>query len=119
MRAAPGIALDEIIEGVVVRMTDIGDVSDASSQARKILGVAPELLLSSGLFDRVHVADRINYMCALADLRQGRDFKRIEVRLRVPGASDGHAAGDYRSFMIEMMRSTDAERGNHRHHQDK
>ena len=71
-RAAPGVALDEIIEAVVVRMTDTGDVSDASRQARKILGVAPELLLSSGLFDRVHVADRISYMCALADLRQGR-----------------------------------------------
>ena len=109
-RAAPGIALDEIIEGVVVRMADTGDVSDASRQARKILGVAPELLLSSGLFDRVHVADRISYMCALADLRQGCDFKRIEVRLRVPGSSEGCGAGDYRSFLIEMMRSTDAER---------
>ena len=35
-RAAPGIALDQIIEGVVVRMADTGDVSDASRQARKM-----------------------------------------------------------------------------------
>ena len=102
--------LDEIIDGVVLRMADTGDVSDASHQARKILGVAPELLLSSGLFDRVHVADRIIYMSALADLRQGCDFKRLEVRLRVAGSSDGCIVGEYQPFQIEMMRSTGTER---------
>ena len=58
--------LDEIIDGVVLRMADTGDVSDASHQARKILGVAPELLLSSGLVrpgacrrpDNLHVRAR-------------------------------------------------------------
>ena len=102
--------LDEIIDGVVLRMADTGDVSDASHQARKILGVAPELLLSSGLFDRVHVADRIVYMSALADLRQGCDFKRMDVRLRVAASIDGCIAGDYRPFQIEMMRPSGSER---------
>ncbi len=82
-----------------------GEVLDASRQARRILGLAPELLLSTGLFDRLHVADRVAYMCAVADLRENEGFRRIEARVRVPGSS-GTAAGDYRSFVIEMMRPT-------------
>jgi cell cycle sensor histidine kinase DivJ len=78
-------------------------VLDASPQARRILGLAPELLLSTGLFDRLHVADRVAYMCALADLREKEGFRRVEARLRVPG-STGTAAADYRPFTIEMMR---------------
>jgi len=44
--------LEEIVEAVVLRMDMSGEVLDASRQARRILGLAPELLLSSGLFDR-------------------------------------------------------------------
>ena len=97
--------LEEILEAVVLRMDAGGEVLDASRQARRILGLAPELLLSTGLFDRLHVADRVAYMCAVADLRENEGFRRIEVRVRVPGSA-GTAVGDYRSFVIEMMRPT-------------
>jgi cell cycle sensor histidine kinase DivJ len=97
--------LEEIVEAVVLRMDAGGEVLDASRQARRILGLAPELLLSTGLFDRLHVADRVAYMCAVADLRENEGFRRIEARVRVPGSA-GTAAGDYRSFVIEMMRPT-------------
>jgi cell cycle sensor histidine kinase DivJ len=95
--------LEEIIEAVVLRMDTGGEVLDASRQARGILGLAPELLLSTGLFDRLHVADRVGYMCALADLREKEGFRRVEARIRVPGSA-GTVATDYRSFVIEMMR---------------
>lgn len=95
--------LEEIVEAVVLRMDAGGEVLDASPQARRILGLAPELLLSTGLFDRLHVADRVAYMCALADLREKEGFRRVEARLRVPGSA-GTVASDYRSFVIEMTR---------------
>jgi cell cycle sensor histidine kinase DivJ len=100
--------LEEIVEAVVLRMDAGGDVLDASQQSRRILGLAPELLLSTGLFDRLHVADRVAYMCALADLREKEGFRRVEARIRVPGSA-GTAAADYRSFVIEMMRPADAQ----------
>jgi cell cycle sensor histidine kinase DivJ len=95
--------LEEIVEAVVLRMDTGGEVLDASRQARGILGLAPELLLSTGLFDRLHVADRVAYMCALADLREKEGLRRVEARIRVPGLA-GTVATDYRSFVIEMMR---------------
>jgi two-component system, cell cycle sensor histidine kinase DivJ len=95
--------LEEIVEAVVMRMDMGGEVLDASPQARRILGLAPELLLSTGLFDRLHVADRVAYMCALADLREKTGFRRVEARIRVPGSA-GTVAADYRSFVIEMIR---------------
>ncbi len=100
--------LEEVVEAVVLRMDLAGEVTDASSQARRLLGLAPELLLASGLFDRLHLADRVAYLCALADLREGSGFRRVEARVRVPGAA-GHAAGDFRPFSVEMMRPDDAD----------
>jgi len=95
--------LEEMVEAVVIRMDLSGEVTDASAQAQRVLGLAPELLLSSGVFDRMHVADRVAYLCALADLRQNSGFRRVPVRMRVPGSA-GNVARDFRSFVIEMMR---------------
>lgn len=96
-------SLAEVIEAVVIRMDLAGEVTEASAQAHRVLGLAPELLLSSGVFDRMHVADRVAYLCALADLRQAEGFRRVPVRMRVPGAA-GNVARDFRPFVIEMMR---------------
>ncbi|MEP9385620.1 PAS domain-containing sensor histidine kinase [Mesorhizobium sp. KR9-304] len=95
--------LEDIIDAVALRLDGAGEVVDASPQARRILGVAPELLLSGGLFERVHVADRVAYLCALADLRENEGYRRVEARVRVPDP-DGAIAADYRPFVIEMMR---------------
>jgi len=105
----PARHLDGMIDAVVLTTTGSGDVIDASPQARRLLGVAPELLLADGLFERIHIADRVAYMCALADLRQGDDKRRVEVRLRTPGSGEGSAAPEYRPFLIEMMSQGDAE----------
>lgn len=96
-------SLAEIIEAVVIRMDLAGEVTEASAQAQRVLGLAPELLLSGGVFERMHVADRVAYLCALADLRQAAGFRRVPVRMRVPGAA-GNVARDFRPFVVEMMR---------------
>lgn len=105
--AAEG-ALEEIVEGVVMRMDFSGEITEASAQSRTILGLAPELLLSTGVFDRMHVADRVAYLVALADLRQDAGFRRVPARMRVPGSA-GQAASDFRPFVIEMMRRGEQE----------
>ncbi len=101
-------SLEEIIEAVVMRLDLSGEVKDVSEQARRLLGLAPELLLSTGLLDRLHVADKVAYLCALADMKEKEGFRRIDVRIRVPGAA-GSAIADYRWFAIEMMRPTTAD----------
>lgn len=102
-----GESLEDIIEAVVIRLDRSGEVRDVSPQARRMLGLAPELLLSTGLLDRLHVADRVTYLCALADLKEKEGFRQIDVRMRVPGSA-GSSIADYRWFAIEMMRPTTA-----------
>ncbi len=105
----PTATLEDVIEAVVLRTDLGGEVTDASAQSRRILGLAPELLLSGGLFERLHVADRVAYLCALGDLRAGEGYRRVDVRVRVAG-SPGSAATDFRAFVVEMMRPTAEDR---------
>ncbi len=101
--AVEATRLEDIVEAVVLRTDLAGEVTAASAQARNVMGLAPELLLSTGVFDRMHVADRVAYLCGLADLRSTPGMRRVFARMRVPGSA-GHSSGDYRPFVIEMMR---------------
>jgi len=47
--------------------------------------LAPELLLGTGLFDRVHLSDRVAYLTALADMREDAPKRRLELRTVVVG----------------------------------
>jgi cell cycle sensor histidine kinase DivJ len=71
------------------RMTDLitrhgrgGAVLFASPAAEPIFGVRPRDLKGSGLFDRVHVADRPAYLTALADAASLRQSRAAEFRAR-------------------------------------
>lgn len=94
--------LEEIIEAVVLRIGRQGDVLDASAKARSILKLAPELLLGTGLFERVHLSDRVAYLTALADMREGASRRRLDLRIRLP--RDGGSADNFRPFRLELMR---------------
>lgn len=96
--------LEQAVDAVVLRMATNGDVVDASEKARDLLSLQPELLLASGLLDRVHVADRIAYLSAIADLREGAHLRRCDVRLRLPREADQPLGDNYRSFTMEMAR---------------
>ena len=77
---------EDLIDAVLLRLSRTGEVIDASAKAEPLLGLQPGLLLGSGLFDRVHVADRVAYLCALSDLREGAAARKLEIRLRAPRA---------------------------------
>lgn len=103
----PADALENIIKAVVLRMARSGDVVDVSEQARSMLRLQPELLLGTALFDRIHVADRVAYLCALADMRDGADLRQVELRLRLPGQAEGHGGDNFQPFALEMMKGGD------------
>ena len=79
-----------------------GEVLDASVKAEPLLGLQPGLLLGSGLFERVHVADRVAYLCALSDMREGAAARKLEVRLRAPRASIDESDEKYSDFALEL-----------------
>lgn len=99
--------LEDVIEAVVLRMSRSGEVLEASSQSRALLKLAPELLCGTGLFDRVHLADRVAYLSALADMREGAALRRVELRIRLPKGDAADAGGNHRPFLLELMRSGD------------
>jgi cell cycle sensor histidine kinase DivJ len=101
----PEGSLEAVIDAVVLRLTEGGEVVDASAQARDMIGVAPAMLLDSGLFDRIHVADRVAYMCALADIRHGGRSPCLELRIRRTSTQDGRHTGEYLPFLVEMTRT--------------
>ncbi len=101
-------SVEDLIDAVVLRMSRAGEVLDASAKAQPLLGLQPGLLLGSGLFDRVHVADRVAYLCALSDLRDGRQrCGELEIRLRAPRASAEESDEKYANFALELADTGD------------
>ncbi|MCZ8543163.1 PAS domain-containing sensor histidine kinase [Mesorhizobium qingshengii] len=96
--------LEDIIDAVVLRVARHGEVLDASAKARTLLKLPPELLSGNGLFDRIHLSDRVSYLSALADMRDGALSRRLELRIRLPQNGNGQAADNYRPFSLELVR---------------
>ena len=86
---------------LALRLCANGDLLDLDVTAREMLGIDPDLLTGTGFFERVHVADRVSLLCALADLRDYAGHRKVELRLRLP-VPDRAAA--YRPFAIDLSR---------------
>ncbi len=109
-----GERLEDIIDAVILRVARQGEVIDASAKARTLLKLPPELLSGTGFFDRIHLSDRVAYLSALADMRDGALSRCLELRVRLPqnggGQNDNRQndsrlmADNYRPFLLEMVR---------------
>lgn len=97
--------LENVIDAVVLRVGRHGEVLDASAKARTILKLQPELLFGTGLFDRIHLSDRVAYLSALADMRDGASTRRLDFRVRLPQNGHGPTADNYRPFSLELTRA--------------
>ncbi|MDN2566355.1 PAS domain-containing sensor histidine kinase [Aquibium sp. A9E412] len=104
---APAVVEEALLDAVVLRMSPAGEVTGASERARALLGVAPEMLLGNGLFERVQVADRVPYLCALSQLRDGAATREVRLRLRPAPAETGGPA-HHAPFVLTLMRGDDA-----------
>lgn len=101
----PSDRLEDMIDAVVLHVARHGEILDASAKARTILKLPPELLFGAGLFDRIHLSDRVAYLSALADLRDGALARRLDLRVRLPQDGNAPVADNYRPFELELVRS--------------
>jgi cell cycle sensor histidine kinase DivJ len=97
-------AIEELLDGVRLKLARSGEVTDASDDARGLLGLAPELLLGNSFFDRIHVADRIPYLAAIADLREGATRRRCELRIRLPRTPGEAVSENFHPFRLDLAR---------------
>jgi cell cycle sensor histidine kinase DivJ len=88
----------------VIRLDGEGEVVEVEPGSGELLGVEPELMLGRGFFDRLHVGDRVGFLCALSTLRAGGSPDRIDVRLRRPGSA---GAPEWHWFRAEFAATPD------------
>ncbi|MGX5840581.1 PAS domain-containing sensor histidine kinase [Mesorhizobium sp. ArgA1] len=101
----PSDRLEDMIDAVVLHVARHGEVLDASAKARTMLKLPPELLFGAGLFDRIHLSDRVAYLSALADMRDGALARRLDLRVRLPQDGNAPMADNYRPFQLELVRA--------------
>ncbi|MEJ5079408.1 MULTISPECIES: sensor histidine kinase [unclassified Ochrobactrum] len=97
--SAPQAAQKPVIAAGDILMTLDADgvVSEIGMASAATLGVQSTTLEGVALLDRVHVADRVQYVSLLADLRSGRNARPADVRLRT--IEDGNTV--FLSFRME------------------
>ncbi len=88
--------------GMALTMAPGGDVLEAADGIHAPLGFSSALLLGQGLFDRIHVGDRVAFLRALDALRAGERYGRAEVRLRLPD-DVVLGADSFRPFVLEAF----------------
>lgn len=93
--------LDRLSDSAVLRFSENGDLVDIDERARAMFNLPPELLLGNGLFDRIHVADRVPYLCVIAEVRSGADVGCVNIRVRLP-RDNGTGPGSYRLFLLKF-----------------
>ncbi|EKF19793.1 sensor histidine kinase [Nitratireductor pacificus] len=95
--------LADRMNALILRMNRAGEVSSASRQAGDLLQVRSDILLGSGFFERVHVADRVAYLCALSDIGSGARSRQLSIRLRMPAEQGDARVSGYRRFGVEFV----------------
>ena len=107
IQAGGTVALPETcFDAVVVTLAGGAEVEHISAQARGLFGIEPAMLLGSGLFDRIHVADRVAFLCAAARTRDEGVPSRCDLRFRMPATADGQAS-TFAPFEAEFVRPSD------------
>ena len=109
VESRPALAVEEIIRAVVLRIQKSGDVLHASGTVDELFGVAPEMLLGTGLFDRIHIADRLGWLSAVTDLREGAHARTVRLRIRVPASPGMPTDAVYRSFLCDAVAESDSD----------
>lgn len=70
-------------EGVVrARMAMTGEIIEVEGDCTTTLGISARVLHGFGLYDRILVGDRVNYLSALDDIRTGMSKAEAKVKLQ-------------------------------------
>ena len=84
-----------------------GEVLDSTRHARTTFGVPRTLLMGRGLFERIHVTDRVRYMSILADVRTDGMRRFADLRVRQPSIPGPSGGANYRPLRFEFARRPD------------
>ena len=96
-------AAAQISRAAIFRVLSNGEVEYASHMADETFGVPSSLLLSKGLFERIHVTDRVEYLSLIAQCADDGEPRNADLRVRLP--AEGHAidAGNFISLRFQFM----------------
>ena len=87
---------------LVARLTPTGEVLDVAGNIREVLGVPAEILLGTGLFERIRVSDRVGFLCAVNDVRRGSQKGMSPLLIRVAKKDDTDAPA-HSLFDMELV----------------
>ena len=105
-KSAPAHTIETVADmlGIpALRLTDSGEVIDASAKAGALFGIPSGLLAGRSIFERVHVADRVVVMNALSALKGDGSRCAAELRLRVAGNDDSAKAERFLPVAAEFV----------------
>lgn len=102
-----GPAFETAIDGLVLRLSAEGTIRDVSRKCLDLVGVSRRMLVGTSLVDRIHVADRVQYLSRLADLRAGAEKATVDLRVRRALDDKGRQSVEFPTFRFEMAACRD------------
>lgn len=96
--------LDQL-DAAVLQIGGAGEVEAFTPNSANLFGLDPSLMLGKGLFERIHVADRVAFRYAVSAEGSSATPSQLVLRIRLPGEDEtGERASNYRSFRGEICR---------------
>lgn len=88
---------------VIMRAASDGQIAYATHQADALFGVPRPLLLGKGLFERLHVTDRVAFLSLLADMGGDGERRSAELRVRMPASGEPGQRPSYQTLRFEFV----------------
>ena len=101
--ATPAVDTFALAEGVRLDLDDSGAVTSVQGDLQAALGIDAEHVEGERLLQRVHVADRVAYLAALAAARDSGEARKVHLRLR----SSASAADRFVNARLRLLRDGD------------
>ena len=105
-RTAPETFDARLLDAFVIKLSGAGEVESVEGRGDHLLNVEPSLLLGTGLFERVHVADRVAFLRAISEAQHGTP-QRVEVKLRKASDPLNTGVSTYHLFEMETVCGSD------------
>ena len=86
--------LADNVSDVIAQHAPNGDVVYVSKAVKRVFGLGPADILGDGLFNRIHVIDRLQYLNAISTALHDRRVAAAEIRVRCDGGTEKDSGDD-------------------------